>query len=132
MEVKIETGTYNPRRYGNPWIAKASFGPDGKPAYEFGSWIGRPGEAGVLRIEAEPGDVIARGQRDRGGAGDTEYNVLQEDGTLGPALTRAEAWEHDTARQAKPSDSPLANYTTADLVAELRRRGINVQADGEQ
>ncbi len=125
MEIKIETRPYNERRYGRPWIAIASFGPDGKADYQFGDWIGRPGEAGVLRLVANPGDVVARGQKDnRGDKGETEFYVVEDDGSLGAKMTRAEAWEYDRSRdETGPPVGPLAKFTTDELLAELRRRG---------
>lgn len=63
MEIKIETATYNERRYGKPWIAKVSFEKSKKGDFTFGEWVGRPGQAGELYINADPGDIIAQGQK---------------------------------------------------------------------
>ncbi len=65
MEITIETDSYNHRRMGKPWIAKVDFStPEGK--YLWGDWTGdhRNGGAGILLINANPGDIIARGQKD--------------------------------------------------------------------
>lgn len=87
------TTSYNQRRYGKPWIAKLSFIRPGKPEYTFGDWLGQPGDSGELSIEVEPGDVIARGQKDhrkgRGGADD--IGVIQVDGTCDWGYTPAQA-----------------------------------------
>jgi len=63
MKIIRNTGSYNDRRYGKPWIAKVDFSV--KPAnFIWGDWTGSPGGEGVLEIDAEPGDIIARGQKD--------------------------------------------------------------------
>ena len=65
--IEIATEEYNARRYGKPWIARVKFDRLGKTAYDWGSWIGDVGYAGVLIIDAIDGDIIARGQKDHRG-----------------------------------------------------------------
>jgi hypothetical protein len=64
MKIMRDTGSYNERRYGKPWIAK--IGLDGNELkFNFGTWIGSPGCEGVLVLESiEPGEYYARGQKD--------------------------------------------------------------------
>jgi hypothetical protein len=60
MKVKLETDSYNERRYGNPWIAKVV-----GTEFKWGRLIGgRRGEPGRLEVEVEIGDVVATGQKD--------------------------------------------------------------------
>lgn len=66
MEIRIETAGYNERRYGRPWIAKVDFSQSTKGDFSWGDWAGDHynGGEGVLTINATPGDIIARGQKD--------------------------------------------------------------------
>jgi len=65
MEITKETGSYNQRRMGRPWIAKVDF-TNSKGDFSWGDWTGDQynGGAGVLSINAKPGDIIATGQKD--------------------------------------------------------------------
>ena len=64
--IRMETESYNEKRYGKPWIAKIDFSKNSKGDYIWGTWTGDHynGGAGVLEIEANPGDIIAVGQKD--------------------------------------------------------------------
>lgn len=66
MEIRIETNSYNHRRYGKPWIAIVDFSQSTKGDFSWGDWTGDHynGGEGVLTINANPGDIIARGQKD--------------------------------------------------------------------
>ena len=67
MNITKETSSYNERRYGRPWIAKVDFSKNGgKPDYQWGDWAGDHynGGEGILSIDADPGDIIADGQKD--------------------------------------------------------------------
>lgn len=64
MKIEIRTSEYNTRRYSKPWIAKVTFDSSNKSVFDWGAWIGDPGEAGLLIIDAEEGDIVARGQKD--------------------------------------------------------------------
>ena len=83
MNYAETTPSYNQRRYGKPWIAKLTFDA-GKAEYQFGSWLGTPGQEGELSIEVEPGDVIATGQKDnrKGRGGPEHIGVVQVDGAV--------------------------------------------------
>ena len=65
MEIRINTNSYNHRRYGRPWIAKVDFSTP-KGDFSWGDWTGDAynGGEGVLSIDAVPGDIIATGQKD--------------------------------------------------------------------
>lgn len=60
MRIEIKTQEYNPARFGVPYIAVAN----DRSITSWGKWEGEKGEAGVLWIEAEIGDVIMVGQKD--------------------------------------------------------------------
>lgn len=64
MIITKTTSSYNDRRYGKPWIARVDFSKNPQGEFVWGAWIGQPGEAGELSIQAEPGDVVSRGQKD--------------------------------------------------------------------
>lgn len=65
MEITKTTGSYNQRRMGKPWIAKVDFS-NPKGDFTWGDWTGDHynGGAGILSINADPGDIIATGQKD--------------------------------------------------------------------
>ena len=64
MKIEIITEDYNESLHGKPWIAKIDISEFPKVVYEWGVWVGTPGNIGVLIIDAEDGDIIARGQDD--------------------------------------------------------------------
>lgn len=91
--ITMSTYEYNDRRYGRPWIARVDFSHDPKGVFEWGTWIGQPGEPGELIIDAEPGDVVAEGQRDyrkpRHSA--PRWYVVDESGELASYSSKIEA-----------------------------------------
>jgi len=76
MLIQHEWHSYNPRRYGKPWAAKISF--DGtKPVYEFTGLYSN----GILAFDAEPGEIVAMGQKDtRGGNTSNDWYVVTDAG----------------------------------------------------
>ena len=72
---RMDTRSYNPRRYGTPYIGVCDS--DGK-VVRWGTWIGEKGEKGELTIrDLSYGDVIIEGQKDyRGGNGRPKYGVV--------------------------------------------------------
>jgi hypothetical protein len=103
MKIQIDTPSYNDRRYGKPYIARIDFAAAsaGEPAW--GDWVGQPGEAGLLVIEADVGDVLMQGQKDfrnsRNSAPD--YYIVAAGGALS-ATSKVEAYKHFQAL-AKPA-----------------------------
>jgi hypothetical protein len=78
VTITLKTSSFNARRYGKPWIATVEFGADGKPDYQWGTWVGTvdggDGSAGELVINAREGDIVADGMRDyRKGTGNITY-----------------------------------------------------------
>lgn len=78
MRIEIETPSYNERRYGKPWIAKAAFEGE-KLAYSFGNWVGDPGDPGLLILDdVSEDDIVAKGQKDHrkpGGSSNLLFRV---------------------------------------------------------
>lgn len=86
MKVIVETASYNHRRYSKPWISAVDFTTNAQGDFRFGEWIGDAsnGSNGQLEIDAEPGTIVATGQKDfrkpRNSAPD--WHVVNGDGTL--------------------------------------------------
>ena len=82
MQYNEKTPSYNERRYGKPWMAivTTSLSRD----FEFVDWDGRPGMAGEFSFSAEPGTLIAYGQKDirKGRGGVDGYQICLPDGTM--------------------------------------------------
>jgi len=95
MKIEIETPSYNHRRYGKPWAAIVTFD-SCAGEFNWGSWIGSPGEEGILQIECQPGDIVARGQKDTRGPGANSapsFYVVTNDGELERLPSRAAAYK---------------------------------------
>ena len=125
MRIEFEYGGYNSRRYGKPWGAIVKF--EGtKMVYDFsaGTFLGDDVKGGKVYVECQPGDIIATGQRDfRGSKTENTLYIVEEDGSL-KRVDKVTALEHWESR--KEPESPLAKYSTEELIAELRRRGVNI------
>jgi hypothetical protein len=90
--IQINTSSYNERRMGKPWIATVSFAGDGKANFAFGAWIGSPGSAGRLEIEAPEGAIIATGQKDhRKDNSNLRFFQVLSGGELTRELSKVEA-----------------------------------------
>lgn len=130
MRVTIDTPAYNDRRYGRPWIGKVVAW-DSTPDIEWGSWLGSPGSAGKLEIEANPGDILRHGQKDNRNPRHTEneWSIVQPDGSI-VATTPAAAREQWIARASISVDDMLIQRRDA-LRAELERVEAELAARGE-
>ena len=98
MKIQIETDIYNERRYGKPWIAKVDFSDNAKGNFAWGNWVGDPGSTGLLIVDADPGDIVARGQKDNRGRRENSaprWAIVNEAGEL-VSCTRVEAYRHAT------------------------------------
>ncbi len=97
-EIRIETNSYNQRRYGKPWIAKVDFSESRKGDFTWGDWTGDHynGGEGILTIYANIGDIIAEGQKDfrkpRNSA--PEFSFVDTDGTLTFIGDKGAAYKH--------------------------------------
>jgi len=63
-KIEYKTESYNERRYGKPWIARVDFSQKAGGEFIWGTWVGDIGKEGVLVLEANEGDIVARGQKD--------------------------------------------------------------------
>jgi hypothetical protein len=92
MKLDLETESYDKKRFGKPWIASVVLN-SGRPTFEWGEWVGTPGEAGALLLEAEARAVIAYGQKDRRDGTETkiQYGVVDGDGDIDTLESRTEA-----------------------------------------
>jgi len=96
MEVTYEVGSYNPRRYGKPWIAKITeWKIGGKPVHAFGA-----SSTYTAEVDAEPGDVVRYGQKDlrKAYGGERCFGIVQADGSI-VECSESEAKKHFRARQ---------------------------------
>lgn len=114
--MRLQTTSYNERRYGKPWIAKVTFDDAGKSNFEFGAWIGQDGFTGILELSVNVGDIVAFGQKDnrqpRNSAPDffiVEQVVAEVD----------DKWDTPALRSVSKSDAYL-HATTAPDTDSLR------------
>ena len=95
MKIELTTCSYNERRYGKPYIATVDFsaGVVGTPSW--GQWCGQAGESGLLILDAEPGAIVMRGQRDNRNMKHSapHYYQLSASGELVRMDTKAEAYK---------------------------------------
>jgi hypothetical protein len=127
MEITIETDSYNQRRYGKPWIAKVDFSTDRKGSFEFGDWTGDGwnGGKGVLILNAQPGDIIATGQKDNRNPKNSapEFHVVLADGSLKNIGDKGAAFKF-YMESVKTESNPLEIFSDADILTEAKRRGL--------
>jgi hypothetical protein len=83
MKVSQSFGPYNQRRYSKPWIAKITSWPVGKnKEMEFGTYLGDD-NGGVVKIDANSGDIVRTGQKDyRGNNTKSNWYEVTENGEL--------------------------------------------------
>ena len=84
MQYTETTAAYNERRYGKPWMARVITSTT--KDFTFIDWEGRPGSVGQFSFTAEPGTILAYGQKDirKGRGGVDGYQICMPDGTLPP------------------------------------------------
>lgn len=100
-KIEVKTVSYNQRRYGKPWIAKVDFSNNPNGDFFWGSWVGdaRNGSEGLLIIEANEGDIVARGQKDFRVPRNSSPAFYQvRDGQLVKLADKAEAYKLASAR----------------------------------
>jgi len=120
MEIRIETSSYNDRRYGKPWIAKVDFA-SGKPGYQWGEWVGTPGGEGVLTIQAKPRDIIAKGQKDNRKPRNSapSFFIVTPDGSLEPLGDKGEAYKYYLAHKDVTPDTEALKKEKEILLGRL-------------
>jgi hypothetical protein len=83
-----------------------------------------------VEIDAQPGDIVRTGQKDgRGNGTSADWYIVGADGSLAgtDAAGARKAWDArqaDKAVEHPPAD--LSGITDADLIAEIKRRGLTV------
>lgn len=82
MQYTETTRAYNEKRYWKPWLAIVTTSPT--KDFEFIDWSGRWGCAGEFVFNAEPGTMLAHGQKNfrKGRGGVDGYQICMPDGTL--------------------------------------------------
>ena len=96
IKIERKTSSYNQRRYSRPWIARVDFSKNPNGDFVWGDWVGdhSNGSDGMLVIEANPGDIIAKGQKDfrqpKNSAPD--WYRVDETGTLTALEGKADAY----------------------------------------
>ena len=125
MRVSKSFGSYNFRRYGRPWIAKITAWPvGGKPELVWDGYVGDD-NGGEVEMDALAGDIIRTGQKDnRGNGGTNDWWVVNADGTLS-SIDAAEGRKLFGLGDVT-APTGLAAISDADLIAECRRRGLEV------
>jgi hypothetical protein len=82
MTYTEKTSPYNEKRYGKPWMAIVTTSLTAN--FTFLDWDGRWGQAGEFSFDAEPGTLLAYGQKDirKGRGGVDGYQICMPDGSL--------------------------------------------------
>lgn len=82
MNYTETTPSYNERRYGKPWMAILTTSTT--KDFSWLQWEGRFGCSGEFSFSAEPGTLLAYGQKDirKGKGGVDGYQICMPDGTL--------------------------------------------------
>jgi len=118
MNITIETSSYNHRRMGKPWIAKVDFSSP-KGDFAWGDWTGDHynGGVGVLSIEANPGDIIAIGQKDNRQPKNSapDFFVVTTIGELEKIGDKGEAYKYYLANKTQCVDKEALQQEKAKL-----------------
>lgn len=122
MKITKTTHTYNHRRFSKPWIAKVDFS-DLKGNYAWGQWTGDHynGGDGILSIDANPGDIIATGQKDhrqpRNSAPD--FFVVTPTGGLDPLGDKGAAYKYYLDHRDASPDAKELQAERIGLIARI-------------
>lgn len=92
--IIIETGSYNAKRYGKPWIARLDFSTS---------------KAGELSLDVEIGDVVAAGQKDHRNSRHSapNYSYINESGKRIRCDTKMEAVRAHRKIMAEKAEKPV-------------------------
>ena len=122
MEITIETGCYNEKRYGRPWIAKVNFSTP-KGEFDFGNWTGDHynGGPGILSIKAMPGDIIAKGQKDNRQPRNSTpgFFIVTADGKLNSLGDKGVAYKYYLNHKDAAPDLDALNEERVTLIARI-------------
>ena len=121
---------YNKARFGRPWGGVCKL--DGlKVGYDFTGLYQGDERGGDVVVEAEPGMILAFGQKDtKGTKSIQEFHIVELSGDL-TQIGKQEAYDHLAREERGAADepppdfsNPLAGYSDAEIAAEFRRRGL--------
>ena len=115
MTYTSKTEAYNERRYGRPWMAVITTSTT--KDFSFLEWEGRNGCAGDYTFDAEPGTLLAFGQKDirKGRGGVSGYRICMPDGKLvRPADLKLDVID---LRKMKPAARVVAVQNAIDAAA---------------
>lgn len=122
MNITRETSTYNERRYGKPWIAKVDF-TDPKGTFTFGDWSGdaRNGGAGILSLNANPGEIVAIGLKDNRQPRNSspDFYLVAPDGSLQSLGDKGAAYKHFLSAKSAGIDRAALKTERDQLLASL-------------
>ena len=125
MEITRDTNRYNQRREGRPWIAKVDFTTP-KPNFSWGDWTGDHynGGEGVLSINANPGDIIATGQKDNRQPRNSapHFWVVTEIGELEDIGDKGDAYKYYLAHKDTGPNLGALRKERETLVARIAER----------
>ena len=122
MKIEIHTIIYNEKRFGKPYIGIVDYSRSAtRPNVSWGDWIGSPGNAGTLAIDAPVGAILMIGQKDRRGGNSTpEYSLVLPNGELEPLggdkKTVYDVWKDN---QTAFTETEKLQHERADLLARL-------------
>lgn len=135
MEIRIETSSYNEKRYGKPWIARVDFAASTSGEMIFGNWVGTPGYDGVLLLDATPGDIVARGQKDFRNPkySAPTYYIVGADGQLERVGSKGDAYKRwmerkDAAAAQDSNDLEAERQALLQQVAQINARIAEIDA----
>lgn len=124
---------YNKARFGRPWGGVCRL--DGlKLGYDFTGLYQGDERGGDVVVDAEPGMILAFGQKDlKGTKGIGEYFIVERTGLL-TQIGKQEAYDHldreerGGGPEAPPEpENPLATFSDEEIRAEFLRRKLKVR-----
>ena len=123
IKITRNTGSYNQRRMGRPWIAKVDFSASPNGEFVWGNWTGDHynGGEGVLSIDAAPGDIIAKGQKDNRQSQNSapDFYQVTTDGKLDPLGDKGAAYKYFLAARKNVPDHDALRAERAQLIARI-------------
>ena len=131
MRISIDTEVYNEKRYGKPWIAIVTFESASKTNFDFGEWAGQEGYSGMLELECENGEIVAKGQKDNRKPKNSalEFYILNN-GEL-ESISKVDAYRHTQRDKHKARKKARAKILDAN--EEIQRicgkYGVKLSAD---